>query len=308
MTPKGRTDLSLDPCLNCGDPREGSFCPTCGQRKVEVRASVRQLMQDVVSDQFSLDGRLPRTLIPLFFRPGRLTREYLAGHVAPYVRPFRLYLFSSILFFVLLGALGLRGLDELSLAPQGQVDQSPAAAVDAGATVDAETVEVRWGWGPDADIRINTGFPLVDAMLRDRMERLVLLEPVEAIQEVVRILLRYVPTLLFLLLPVFAAILSVLYVRQRRYYLEHFIFVLHTHAFLFSVFSFLLIMSALGQEWLAGPLQLAIWVYLFLALRRVYGQGRRKTALKLVVFSSAYFLVLAFSLPFLLAVSFILWN
>lgn len=266
-------------------------------------------MQEVVADQFNLDGRLPRTLMSLFFRPGRLTREYLEGRVAPYVRPFRLYLFSSILFFILLGALGLQGLNELSLAPEGRAG-SPASEMgepEAGEPqmAETETAPVQWGWGPDADIRINTGSSFLDSLLRERLDRLTRLEPVEALQEVVRVLLRYVPTLLFLLLPVFAGLFALLYVRQRRFYLEHFIFVLHIHAFLFSVFSFLLVMSALGQEWLVGPLQLGIWIYLFLALRRVYGQSRRKTAVKLILISLAYLMILSSALPPFLVISFL---
>lgn len=254
-------------------------------------------MRDVVSDQFSLDGRLPRTLGSLFFRPGKLTREYLQGRVRSYVLPFRLYLFSSILFFILLGSLGIGGLDSVGAPEDGPTLAGSTDTVAAGG----------WGWD-EADVQVNTGSAILDRIIQDRLRRLSRMEPVEAIQEVVRIVLRYVPTLLFILLPLFATVFAVVYWRQRRVFLEHFIFVLHVHAFLFSVASVLLVMTSLGQGWVAGPLQLGLWVYLFLALRRFYGQGRRKTLFKLILITLAYMMILASSLPFLLIASFLLWG
>ncbi|WP_291071711.1 DUF3667 domain-containing protein [Hyphomonas sp.] len=49
---------------------------------------------------FSLDGRLWRTLPKLMLRPGRMTREYIDGKRSRYVPPFRLFLLTSVIFFV----------------------------------------------------------------------------------------------------------------------------------------------------------------------------------------------------------------
>ena len=90
------------PCLNCGDETPGNFCRTCGQRKVEVRVSLRRMLLEALDDQFSLNSALPRTLQALFFKPGHLTREYMEGRIARYIPPFRLYLISSVIFFLIL--------------------------------------------------------------------------------------------------------------------------------------------------------------------------------------------------------------
>lgn len=83
------------------------------------------------------------------------------------------------------------------------------------------------------------------------------------------------PRAFFLLLPVFALLLKLLYWRRRRLYLDHLIFALHYHAFAFVIFTWMILAGAarLPQPLLV-PLVLALWIwiflYLFLALRTAY--------------------------------------
>lgn len=89
-------------CLNCKTPMQGPFCYQCGQHE---RVSVRHfglLLRDIIHDVFEMDSRLVRTLKPLLFRPGFLTVEYFAGRRQRYVPPLRLYVISSLLFFLLI--------------------------------------------------------------------------------------------------------------------------------------------------------------------------------------------------------------
>jgi len=99
-----------------------------------------------------------------------------------------------------------------------------------------------------------------------------------------------IPTLLFLGVPLFALILKVLYVRSGRYYVEHLIFSLHFHTWLFLVFMLgngYLKLASLGPSWLDNVLAwaIALWSiwYIFRSFRVVYGQGRFKTGLKIVL-------------------------
>lgn len=79
----------------------GNFCANCGQRNTTRLVSVHRMAAEALEDQFSLNSALPRTLIGLLFRPGFLTREYLAGRITRYIPPFRLYLVASLVFFAL---------------------------------------------------------------------------------------------------------------------------------------------------------------------------------------------------------------
>jgi hypothetical protein len=55
----------------------------------------------MMEDFLDLDSRFARTMKPLLFRPGRLTRDFLEGRRFRYTPPMRLYIFSSLLFFLM---------------------------------------------------------------------------------------------------------------------------------------------------------------------------------------------------------------
>ena len=87
-------------CPNCGYPDPGRFCPSCGQEQGELVPSVASWARDAAADLFEVDGKLPRSLKALFWPPGWLTVEWRQGRRASYVRPFRLYLGSALIFFL----------------------------------------------------------------------------------------------------------------------------------------------------------------------------------------------------------------
>lgn len=86
-------------CLNCGTDLHGDHCHACGQ---PVKGAIRPLssmLHDVADTIFNIDSRIFHTLLPLYVRPGFLTREYFAGRRVRYVTPFRLYFFLSVIAF-----------------------------------------------------------------------------------------------------------------------------------------------------------------------------------------------------------------
>jgi hypothetical protein len=111
--------------------------------------------------------------------------------------------------------------------------------------------------------------------------------------------------------PLFAAVLALLFALRRRYFLEHLIFSIHFYAFflaLMLLFSFVLLalryigplISAPGERhrmnelFLLVPMFAAWWVYLCVAARRFYQSSRLGAALQatiLCVASFALFLV-----------------
>ena len=88
-------------CRNCGTPLTGKFCMECGQKNHTYVAPLWNVLHDFAATHFGYDTKFFHSIVPLLFRPGFLTREYCLGHEERYVKPFRLYLFTSILFFFL---------------------------------------------------------------------------------------------------------------------------------------------------------------------------------------------------------------
>ena len=87
-------------CRNCGAALTGQYCASCGQRDKHRMISLLELFRDFIGDLFELDSRIWRSLIPLLFRPGLLTLEYLSGRRVRYTPPLRMYLVLSLVFFV----------------------------------------------------------------------------------------------------------------------------------------------------------------------------------------------------------------
>lgn len=92
-------------CLNCGTPLKGPYCAACGQ-KAHVHRSLTGFFQDMVQGLFNFEGKIWRTLPMLAWRPGELTRRYIAGERARFISPVALYLFSVFLMFAVLNFTG----------------------------------------------------------------------------------------------------------------------------------------------------------------------------------------------------------
>jgi hypothetical protein len=98
-------------CLNCGSRLTGPFCAMCGQ-KAHVHRSGRAFFQDFLLGLFNFEGKFWRTLPMLAWRPGEMTRRYIAGERARFISPVALYLFTVFAMFAVLnfnGALGSSG-------------------------------------------------------------------------------------------------------------------------------------------------------------------------------------------------------
>ena len=88
-------------CLNCSTEMKGPFCYYCGQPDKRFLRFFPVMVREMLQDLFELDSRFTRTLSPLLFHPGRLTRDYIDGRRFRYTPPIRIYLFASVIFFVL---------------------------------------------------------------------------------------------------------------------------------------------------------------------------------------------------------------
>jgi hypothetical protein len=324
-------DFNHEPCLNCGEVTPGRYCRTCGQRKGEVRVSMRRLIADVLEDQLSINSALPRTLGALLFRPGRLTAEYARGRIASYIAPFRLYLVASLVFFltasiasrigiVSIGSSAARSeaaADSIAEA-QGATSGDTVAPVDtAGGGIAADSTAPTRDEGPTVRVSarddrnmiginisnedlqrdsidwrraINTRIPALDSALVRRVERLRGSSPDQVVREIVGGMIESAPTVMFLLLPVFALLLKLLYFRSSRFYVEHFVFALHYHAFAFVLYTVIIVVPEVLR-----PELLLIWLYLYLpiAMKRVYEQGWVRTSLKWIALSSVYSVFIA---------------
>lgn len=305
------------PCPNCDQLLWGQYCANCGQRARTRMITLWELLKDAGDLIASLDSRLWRTLGLLLFRPGRLTLDYLEGKRARYVPPFRLFISASIVFFFVASLLTNFDIGEDVVIdgdePATEAPAAPEPAPDAGPDQPPETAA-----DPDnLDLNITVGGARVDRTCNidysEVPDWIAELLPPERAREIceritldrgrsfMRAVLSNIPAMMFLFLPVMALVMKLAYPLSGRYYAEHLLFLVHYHSF-FYLFSLLLILfEQAGSRLAPGTLPTGLintaafiymMVYLFRALRRVYGQGFWLTLFKYVLMGLSYLMAL----------------
>jgi len=275
------------------------------------------------------DSRLWRTLGYLLARPGRLTREFFEGKRVRYLPPFRLYLVISLLFFLVAGlpdpnekpetpatAEEVEDLNKAAKVLEEQLGDNPGAQLAAKA---ARNEAARQQAAPEADADVPEGD--VDFSIRRGLqENNAFTQFCEEFQKadpkagrnyaklselckktakdrgdaLLEALVHNIPRAMFLFLPLLALVMKLLYWRPKRFYVEHLLFLVHNHAFVFLA---LAIMGLLSRIPVVGAhlnlLEFAMWLYMiwyiFRAMRVYYTQSRFLTFGKYLTLGLAYF-------------------
>lgn len=99
-------------CPNCGSGMapDAAYCSACGQAAVGDN-TFGHFLHQFLGDYFTFDSKITRSLKPLLFKPGELTLEYARGRRQRYVPPLRLFIFLSVLFFLVVGSAGASPID-----------------------------------------------------------------------------------------------------------------------------------------------------------------------------------------------------
>ncbi len=320
-------------CANCDAPLYGKYCYACGQPVEGLVRHFGSVLGDVMDSLLNIDARIVQTLLPLYFRPGRLTLDYFEGKRTRYVTPFRLVFFLAIIaFFAIQLALRTQSAQivqfDSSPATRSSVSTTPAAGtrgtdfangnikINGKVVWNRQTMPLRSDWLPSfAKDWLNDSIENARGNLH-HMNSGNTVEAKSAVLRLVGGMFAVAPQVLFLLLPVFALLLKIFYVFKRRLYMEHLIVSMHSHAFIMLS---LLAMVALDllRRWIEphiawldamlGLLQAAGWIwllaYLLLMQKRIYRQGWPMTLLKFSSIGVCYSVLIAFGMGFALLLS-----
>jgi hypothetical protein len=235
-------------CGNCGAGLHGRWCAQCGQEALEegdrrLSALVGQFVQELLR----IDGKLPRSLGALLFRPGLLSRRYLAGQRIRYVSPVGLFLLVNLVYFV------AAPLTDFNLSLDEQLHFQPYS---------------RW----------------VQPVVEERVEaRGIELRAYAA--EYDRLAGRLARSLIIVHLPLLALVLMLLFRGRRTWYAEHFVVACHLFTFLLALVviwygALLAGRSLVSEPGLVAALRitsvvvpLVLLFHWLVALRRTYGTG-----------------------------------
>ncbi|HEX5316344.1 MAG TPA: DUF3667 domain-containing protein [Candidatus Kapabacteria bacterium] len=240
---------SLRTCPDCGWNGVGNYCANCGEEMEPYLPKVRQFFHELASEFLALDSKIIRT-IPNLFRPGFLTKEYLAGRRRKYLLPWRLYTIIAVL--LLFEFTSLHPFENVSVTNNGAATLQPSVLLS---TQQPEPTK-----DPEA---IRNGHILIKYFF-DVAPYAVLIGSV----------------------PLFALLLKMLYWKKKRLYVEHLIFSFHFFAFAAIVFAALIVSDT---RWLLISEILVFLIYLYFALRSVYRDKGFGLVLRFCTSTAFYF-------------------
>lgn len=337
-------------CLNCGATLHGHFCHNCGQENLEMKESFGHMMRHAISDYFHFDDQFFSTLKPLLFKPGKLTVEYNTGHRAAYLHPVKMYIFISVIYFLLLFQSNFepvkvndnsdkaetrkeiveanKGIDSTlknpyipSIAKQALIKQQKYNASvlnklqkdtvsdndDNDAAKDSSLYSIAVTRYANYQQYLNAQAKLSpnkrDGLFKQLFTKNMIYYHEKygsikmAKEQLTENFNRMIPKMMFLILPLFALILTIAFRNDKKFYVEHMIYSFHLHCFVFLFLSFLILIQLILPlnhsiiEWLllVGTLYI-IW-YFYRSLRVVYHRSKFRTITKMLGIGASYFAV-----------------
>lgn len=276
-------------CLNCGTALVGAHCHACGQQ-AHLHRTLGAFGHDLLHGVFHFEGKVWRTLPLLAWRPGQLTRRYIAGERARFVSPLALFLFTIFLTFAVMGNLGSAQGNEMAASGLATADariaglrEQRAAAVSRGDEVAEIDAAIERDMNARDWLAATNGFPtlrpVIDLSFKTGWHALD-----KGIEKANKN-----PSLLFyklksngykyswLLIPLSLPFLWLLFLNRRRYRTEfgaydHVVFITYSITFFSLVAIALALLSAAGVPMpLLMPAMLVLLpVHLFRQLRGAY--------------------------------------
>jgi hypothetical protein len=265
-------------CLNCGERVEQHYCPNCGQEHTTTIVPIGDLLRDILDEFLLLDSKILRTLQPLLMRPGFLTNEYIAGRRARYVSPFRLYFVISAIYFLAFSFAhydvtvmrGLAyGLEQAHHAHEEHAASAPAMMSMAHMSGEMHTAHSGSETSADSD--------------RARRHHL-------AVERTSDWFLKNQSLFTFLLVPIAALLLKLLYFSTRRLYIEHLVFAVHVQSLLFTLLLPALLPYGRNLTYVLAFGLSAL--YLFVAMRTVYRQSVASTLARCGAMLASYLVIM----------------
>lgn len=288
-------------CLNCGATLSGAYCSQCGQKNIPRRQTLGELVENFIGSFFSYESKFFRTVKFLLLKPGFLALEYTSGRRERYYHPARMYVFISFVYFLLFFSLP-DGEDRNDVIQNDDV----VLADSIDRVVDSASNKNNFKFGlTSEDFDSREAYDSAQATLpepeRDGwLMRKLQYRSIELQQEYRDDEKRFgndfadsfganSPKIFFFLLPVFALLLKLLYIRKDFYYSEHLVQSIYFYNFFFAIGSISMLIELVpGMSWIDDVTILVVFIYFLIAMKKMYGQSWRKTVVKFMILTIAF--------------------
>jgi hypothetical protein len=315
-----------EPCRNCDTEYIGNYCPNCGQEAHTGAPTAVAFIYEFLTRNVFERGKLHRTLWHLLRYPGGLTIDFLEGRRQRFIRPVRLYIGLSVVYFLLLSFQSGSLLGHLNIAPNdkaaAKIDEKLKAKAgkvlipappDEPAVLDEADEDTTITLPGKVDISKSKSGVIVSGLsdqgfggaLKKRLQRIMAMPEQERYQVIALATLKQAPQAMFFLVPVFAFLLKILFLFRGIPYGAHLLFAFHYHSVVFLGLISFFIPGADAGVVTAVSIGL-VWVYLPLALRNTYGCSWIGSLFRTVTLVMAYALAIFLAFIATLTVAFLL--
>lgn len=238
-------------CPSCNTPFKGGYCYQCGERLLnQKQRSLGYLFSSLFESFTDLDGKLWRTLRMFIIQPGKLSLLHFQGVRKKYLKPFTLFLFISIIYFI------FTPISDFNLSLHDQL---------------------HWqNYSPWLQAIIESQLLEMDKSEKEVAESYNLLSPVIS------------KSLFFINIPILAIGIIVLNYNKKYVYLDHFIFSLYINSFIIALPLFVTpIIYLLETFWPSAPMMIfmvlilgSLLSFLFLSQKNMYQKSYLNTTFK----------------------------
>lgn len=220
------------------------------------------LLSHFVAHYFHYDSKFWKTLKTLVISPGKLTIAYREKKRQRYIRPISLYIFVSIVFFLLF-SIFQKSVINVKVSPT----ENPAAAIQQK-TQNKHHVTETLEKNASKEKRSLTTLEKINGKMGDG----VMYELGKSPEGFKEKLTHTFPKIFFFMIPFMALILKLFFIRDKRlYFVDHAVFALHLHSFIFIISLIGLLNPFEGVQDTVSIITMVICIlYMILALRRVY--------------------------------------
>lgn len=267
---KYRTETN---CLNCGTEVKGKFCSECGQENLDTRENFFHLVFHFIADYLHFDSKFFRSLIPLFTKPGFLTKEYWEGRRTRYIHPLRLFFFTTIIFVIATSVFYKKFGNEF----KGKIIQQDNQYTRFDSTFISS-------YPDDKKFHISGGDSLTVKEIKEAKAKEA--RQMQKFGSSLDLAFNNLKYITFLLLPFYAFYFWILYRKQQPYYVDHLVYSMHLMTFAYCLFSVTLLLPLLPHMTLKMTQRisvLSILIYVGFSMHYLYRQVWWKTILKSLI-------------------------
>jgi len=224
------------PCTHCEYPFTGRFCPNCGQSVKIYERPFLSIIKEFLGDLFAFDSRFWRSIPALIYKPGTMIGEYVGGKHVMYVPPFRLYVFVSFIFFLLLDNIAVTGVMAKKDDIINAISRDTSETVVSRAATDTLVSEYL-----PKDTTTQTGTPgEIDININGEDSKAKLREIIADPSKYIAQFNKNISWSLFMLMPLLGFFFWLFFRKNRPYYVPHFLYALQLHTILFLVLSIIM--------------------------------------------------------------------